>query len=309
VRAPVLLLAGPTGVGKSDVALQLAESWSAEIVSADARQVYRGLDVGTAKPTSAQRSTIPHHLIDLLDPDERYSAARFCADARKALREIRSRGRRALVVGGTGLYFKALTEGIFKAPETSPEVREQVDQLLQAGGKAALVDYLSRFDPETLVAIDSANPARLRRAVEFHLLTQESLVAARQEPLEPNADFDFYPVVLVRPRAELYKRIEDRVHAMMAAGFLEEVESLAKRWDFSQPAFDSVGYRELYGVVKQALRLEDAVQETIRRSRQYAKRQTTWFSHQGRWIWMSPENGVTLKITSGLAAFAENKNA
>ena len=306
---PVLLLAGPTGVGKSAVAMELAARWGAEIVSADARQLYRGLDIGTAKPTAEDRQLVPHHLLDLLDPSERYSAARFLADAQTALCGIQERGRRAIVVGGTGLYLKALREGLFEAPETSPEVREQVDEMYARDGKAGLAEYLRQADPATLAALDVSNPARLRRAVEYHLMTAESLHAARSARPGSDSPFTFYPVILSRPRAELYSRIEDRIARMLSLGWLEEVRTLSDSWDFGLPAFDAVGYRELYDVVLKRVTFDSAVAEIVRKTRRYAKRQMTWFSHQGAWIPVSLENDVTSKISSGLEVFAENKSA
>ena len=305
----MLILAGPTGSGKSDLALELATLWQAEIVSADARQVYRGLDIGTAKPSLAQQRLVPHHLLDILNPDSRYSAARFRLDATSALEGIMRRGRRAIVVGGTGLYLKALREGLFDAPETSPEVREQVDEILNRGGRSSLVEYLAKFDPHTLASLDLLNQARLRRAVEYHLMTQESMALAREACPQPDSAYSYYAVVLLRSRAELYERIAVRTQDMLAAGWLEEVRALTERWDISLPAFDAVGYRELYDVINQRISLEEAKSRITARTRHYAKRQTTWFSHQGQWVWMSPDAGVTSKITSGLAAFAENKSA
>ncbi len=296
-------------MGKTAVALDLANHLNAEVVSADARQVYRGLNIGTAKPTLAERARVTHHLIDLVDPPERYSAARFLADAEAALRGIMEKGRRAMVVGGTGLYFKALREGLFEAPETAPEVRERVDRLVEAGGREALAAYLERHDPGTLAQLDPANTARLRRAVEFHLMTDESLAARRLTTPGRKSPFRYFPVVLVRPREELYARIERRVEDMLQAGWVDEVRGLSESWDFSQPAFEAVGYRDLYDVVRERVSMTNAAQRIITKTRQYAKRQLTWFSHQGDWLWVSPENDVTLKIASGLLSFAENKSA
>lgn len=305
----MLLLAGPTAVGKTAVALELAKRLDAEIVSADARQVYKGLNIGTAKPGPSERALVPHHLIDLLDPPERYSAARFLAEAEGTLRGIMEKGRRAMVVGGTGLYFKALRDGLFEAPETAPEVRERADRMAEAGGREALVAYLERHDPRTLAKLDPANTARLRRAVEFHLMTDESLAARREASPGRKPAFRYFPVVLVRPREELYSRIERRAGDMIKAGWLDEVRGLSERWDFALPAFEAVGYRELYDVARERVSMSEAMLKIVTKTRQYAKRQLTWFSHQGDWLWVSPESDVTLKIASGLLSFAENKSA
>ena len=212
-------------------------------------------------------------------------------------------------MGGTGLYLKALREGLFEAPEISPETRDRAEQILERHGREGLQAYLGSHDPETLSAIDSDNTARLRRAVEFHLQTDESLEVVRRESLSKEPSGTFYPVVLVRPRTQLYDTIELRTDAILTSGWLEEVSTLAQRWSFNEPAFDAVGYRELYRVVREEIALFDARKTIITRTRRYAKRQLTWFSHQGTWIWMSLEKGVTAKITSGLVHFAENKSA
>jgi tRNA dimethylallyltransferase len=305
----VLLLAGPTAVGKTEIALQLASLLNAEIVSADARQLYKYLDIGSAKPTRAQQEAVPHHLIDICEPEEAYSAARFAADATAAIADIHRRGRQAIVAGGTGLYLKALQEGLFEAPEVTPETRDQVDSMVQSAGNRELVSYLKQHDPQTLAGLDRQNEARLRRAVEFHLQTHESLVESQQSGLTLGADFRFLSVFLARPRLQVYARVEDRVDQMLQAGWLEEVRNLLERFEFSLPAFNAVGYHELESVVRQDVTLDDARTRIVQRTRRYVKRQLTWFTHQGQWIWMSVENGVTVKIASAFGDFTENKSA
>lgn len=305
----VLVLAGPTAVGKSAVALQLAEMWNAEIVSADSRQVYRYLNIGTAKPTQAEQARIPHHLIDICEPDEMYSAARFANDAQRAIEEITARSRRAILVGGTGLYLRALLEGLFEANETTPETRDRADQILSQGGPEGFLAYLHNHDPLTLKRIGDQNPGRLRRAVEFHLQNHESLEEARLARPGTSAPFRFYGVVFVLPRDQLYARVEHRIDAMLAGGWQDEVSDLRSSFDFSLPAFNAVGYRELEHVVSQSLSLQDARNEILTRTRRYAKRQVTWFSHQGRWIWMTPDNEISSKIASGFDDFSEYKTA
>jgi tRNA dimethylallyltransferase len=307
----VLLLGGPTGVGKTRVALELAALLNGGIVSCDARQVYCGLDIGTAKPTPAERRQVPHHLVDICAPSERYSAARFARDARAAIAEIHRRGLCPLVVGGTGLYFRALAEGLFSAPETSDVVRRAVDQLYAAEGKTGLIAYLDRHDRPTLEGVDRANPARLRRAVEYHMETGGSLARdrTRRSGEGRTVAFRCYRVALVRPREQLDRMLEARLEAMLAAGWLEEAAGLAKRYDFSLPAFDAVGYRELYAVVQHRLTLEDARPAILLRTRRYAKRQSTWFRHQCGFEQVPAGNEVTVKIASGFTRFAENKSA
>jgi tRNA dimethylallyltransferase len=300
-RPAVLLLAGPTAAGKTATAIDLALELDGEIISADARQVYRHLDIGTAKPTAEQLAAIPHHVIDICEPEERYSAARFLNDAGAALADIHARGKQAIVTGGTGLYFRALREGLFPAPDIAPETRDEVDVMWAAGGRDALTRYLNQQDPRTLDAIDQRNPARLRRAVEFHLQTGRSLEESRRADPGRGLDYGFFAVALAVPRPQLYERITHRVDHLLAAGWLEETRSLAERYDFDWPAFNAVGYRELYSVVQHKVTLSDAREQIIQRTRNYAKRQLTWFTRQGQWLWISAGSGVTSKIALALA--------
>ena len=305
----MLLLGGPTGAGKTDVAMELSERLDLEIVSADARQVYRHLDIGTAKPTPEQRRRVAHHLLDLCEPGERYSAARFARDALEALADIHRRGRRALVVGGTGLYFRALTEALFEARETTRRTRELVAAMYREAGIQGLRQYLASHDPLTLKAVDPNNSARLRRAVEYHVQTGRSLAGERSRFVAAPAAYRWYPVALAPRRPELEKRLAERLDSMLQRGWLGEVQALAGRYDFSLPAFAAVGYRELYAVVRQEISISDARAAILIRTRQYAKRQTTWFGHQGAFEPAPVESGVTAKIASGFACFAENKSA
>lgn len=309
MKPAVLLLGGPTGAGKTAVAMELAPLLDAEIVSADARQVYRYLDIGTAKPTSDERARVAHHLLDLCLPDERYSAARFARDAKVALREIHGRGRRAIVTGGTGLYFRALTAGLFEAPETTKRTRDWVSELYGEEGIQGLRAYLALHDPATLSAIDTDNPARMRRAVEYHRQNGSSLALDRERFVSAPGDYRWYPLALTHPRAALEKRLAARLARMLECGWLGEVADLASRYDFSLPAFDAVGYRELYAVNKQELNILEAQERILLRTRQYAKRQVTWFRHQGAFSEVPAQTGVTAKIALGFRRFAENKSA
>lgn len=306
---PVLVLAGPTAIGKSAVALELARLWNAEIVSADSRQIYRHLNIGTAKPTQAEQSLVRHHLIDVCEPQELYSAARFASDAQRAIKEIIERGQRAILVGGTGLYLRALMEGLFRSDETTPETRNRADQIYESDGVEGFRVYLRTNDPMTLERIGTSNPGRLRRAVEFHLQNHESLEASRLAKPGIPAPFRFYGVVFVLPRDQLYARVEHRIDTMLSEGWQREVASLRESFDFSLPAFNAVGYRDLERVLLQSLSASDARDQIVRRTRRYAKRQVTWFSHQGHWTWMTPDNGISSKIASGFEDFSENKNA
>lgn len=306
---PVLLLAGATAVGKTAIALEIAERIGGEIVSADARQIYRYLDIGTAKPTASEQRRIRHHLIDICEPDDRYSAARFRDDAHAAIRGIHTRGKHALVVGGTGLYFKAIAEGLFEAPDTGPEVRAEVDRLVEHRGLEGLRSYLADSDPATLAEIDPGNPARLRRAVEFHLQTGMSLVEARRATTPNPLPYRWMMIQLTRPREELRTRIEARVDEMLAKGWQDEVRQLRTKFDFRLPAFNAVGYRELEAVENNKVTPETGRKRIVERTRQYAKRQLTWFRNQGGWRPLAVKDGLSAKIALGLEKNADDKSA
>jgi tRNA dimethylallyltransferase len=287
-------LVGPTAVGKSAVALALAERLGAEIVCADSRQVYRGMEIGTAKPTAAERARIPHHLIDLVDPDEAYSAGRYARDAAACLEALRARGARALVVGGTGLYVRALLWGLCDGPTADPALR--ASWLGRERDEPGVVyRRLSEVDPASAAAIHPNDLAKALRAVEVFELTGTPL-SSRQRAhgfREPHVDAAVFG--LRRERADLYARIDARVDAMLAQGLAAEVEALTRRgYGDDAPGMRAVGYRQLAGALKGAYGLDEAIRLIKRDSRRYAKRQMTWFDADSavRWVEASADTQV-----------------
>ncbi len=278
--APVLVLVGPTGTGKSDWAVALAQVAPVEIVSVDSALVYRGMDIGTAKPDAALRRRVPHHLIDICDPAECYSAGRFLRDALEAIRDIHARGRVPLLVGGTMLYLRALRRGLAVLPQASAELRAQIDARAAAEGWPALHAELTRVDPVAAARIAPLDRQRIQRALEVWHASGGTPLSQLQRPTEaPLAAFDVQGWVLAPPsRAQLHERIEQRFHRMMAAGFLEEVRALRTRGDLTaaHPALRAVGYRQLWGHLEGAWPLAEAVKRGIHATRQLAKRQLTW---------------------------------
>ena len=275
-----LYLAGPTAVGKSAVALALAEVVGGEIVSVDSMQVYRGLDLGTAKPTAAERARVRHHLIDVAGLDEPFHAARFVALAQEAVAGIRGRGRRPIFCGGTGLYFKAWIQGLGEAPPGDPTLRAA----LEATPREQLLRELEQRDPETFARIDRANRRRLVRALEVIRLTGKPFTAQRAAWVKPaSADHTAAAVLwgLKRDPADLRTRIEARVDAMFAAGLVAETRQLLEQGLGRNPtALQALGYRQVAEHL-QGLRSLDATRELVRRQTwQLARRQLTWFRHQ-----------------------------
>jgi tRNA dimethylallyltransferase len=277
MKPRALCLAGPTASGKTAVALALAEWLPVEIVSVDSALVYRGMDIGTAKPSAAERAAVPHHLIDIIDPTAAYSAARFVADARRLMAEITARGRLPLLVGGTMLYFKALREGLDDMPPADPAIRRALDEQAAVCGWPALHAELARVDPITAARLAPADAQRVQRALEVFRASGRPL-SDWQRRSQTSADAAL-PLVALEPasRAWLHERIAQRFDAMLAAGLLEEVQSLRRRGDLhaALPAMRCVGYRQAWAALD-AGRLDGLREAGIAATRQLAKRQLTW---------------------------------
>jgi tRNA dimethylallyltransferase len=272
-------LAGPTASGKSAAALVLAERLDAEIVSVDSALVYREMDIGTAKPTGEERARVPHHLIDIRDPAQAYSAAEFAADARRLLREIRARGKRVVLAGGTMLYFKALFEGLDAMPPAAPQVRAALEAEAARSGWPALHAQLAAVDPEAAARLAPNDAQRIQRALEVFRLTGQPLSrlhgAAAREPLpQPDLFLSLEP----GDRGWLHARIAQRFDAMLAAGFLDEVRRLRARGDLQPglPSMRCVGYRQAWEALDGDWPLEELRERGIAATRQLAKRQLTW---------------------------------
>jgi tRNA dimethylallyltransferase len=279
MRRGALLLMGPTGSGKSDVALRLAETLPLEIVSVDSALVYRGMDIGTAKPSAAIRARVAHHLIDIRDPAENYSAGEFTRDALRAMQEIWRRGRQPLLVGGTMLYFHALSFGMADLPEADPEVRASIDDQAASAGWAAVHAELERVDPAAAARIHVNDPQRIQRALEVYRLTGETITRLQQTRASVFADVEVTEFVLAPlERRDLHTRIELRFGAMLDAGLLAEVRSLYERSDLTaeHPSMRAVGYRQLWQHLAGQCALEEARNQAVAATRQLAKRQLTW---------------------------------
>lgn len=276
LRVPVLV--GPTAVGKTAVALALAELWSMEIVSADSRQVYRRLDIGTAKPSKKEQAKVPHHLIDVAEPGHRFSAGRYARDAGAAITDIHLRGKLPVVVGGTGLYIRALAEGLFKEPPLEPTKRQALEKYLARLGGVDLVRWAARLDP----GYKGGGRQRATRAVEVALLSGKPL-SWWQHAARAEARIEPWYVVLTAPRPVLHQRIRIRAEEMLKRGVIEEVAAvLADGAPADGPGLDGIGLKEPVEYL-QGKRTRESVAEAVSiATRQYAKRQETWFRHQLR---------------------------
>ena len=280
-------IVGPTASGKSGLAIELAEVLGAEIISCDSQYVYRRLDVGTAKPSADELARVPHHLVNVCEPTEQLSAGDYVRLAGAAIRNIRRRGRRVIVVGGTGLWLRALIYGVIDVPEAVPEIREALRREMESRGREAMFARLQDIDPEAAAAIDRNNGVRIVRALELFQLTgtRPSELWARhafRQPLWRVRVFGLNP-----PRERLYERIEERTRQMFQSGLLEEARALAADGLAEAAAVKrAIGYPQAMAAVRGEMSVEAAIQETAKLSRHYAKRQWTWFRAEKAVEWL-----------------------
>lgn len=309
-RCAVLLM-GPTGSGKSAVAIRLAELLPLEIVSVDSALVYRGMDIGTAKPDHQLRARIPHHLIDIRDPAASYSAGDFARDAHLAMQDIWRRGRQPLLVGGTMLYFHALSAGIAPLPQADLKVRAAIDAHAAQVGWAAVHRELAQVDPEAAARIHCNDPQRIQRALEVYRLTGFPITKLQQQRVSAFADIKVMEFAIgPLERARLHTNIELRFKAMLDAGFLAEVKKLYERGDLSaeHPSMRAVGYRQVWRHLAGQCALDRATEEAIAATRQLAKRQLTWLRRRPDAQWldsMNPEVAHAIVDAMSKSGFAK----
>jgi tRNA dimethylallyltransferase len=276
---PAVIIMGPTASGKTALALELARVLPCEIVSVDSALVYKGMDIGTAKPDRETLTAVPHHLIDLIEPHESYSAARFRDDALTAMREITERERIPLLVGGTMLYYKALIEGLSDLPEADPMVRLIIDTMAQAHGWAAVHEKLASVDPETAQRLDPNDAQRIQRALEIYYITGKTMRELLEKPKYVYFPYSAIKIALVpSDRAVLHDRIEQRFRDMLEHGFVDEVKQLVDDYALEpiMPSMRAVGYRQVLQHLNSELGMEELVSHGVAATRQLAKRQLTW---------------------------------
>lgn len=287
-KIPLVIILGPTAVGKSELALEFAQKFSFEIINADSMQLYRGMDIGSAKPSLKERSLVTHHLIDIKDPDEEFSAAQFKNEARNIIFSLTQEGKWALVVGGTGFYLKALTKGLFPAPSADLQLRRKLREKGETKGKWYLYQELEKVDPEAASKIHPNDDFRIIRALEVFYLTGKPISQQQKKHQFKHSPFIVLKIGLMRDRKEIYHRIEQRVDKMIKSGLVEEVKQLSKRgYPLTIKPFQSLGYKQILNYLQGDLSLDEAVSLIKRNTKRYAKRQLTWFRKDPEIKWFT----------------------
>lgn len=290
-RQKVVVISGPTASGKTSLGVDLALAFNGEIISADSMQVYRGMDVGTAKPTPEEQKGIPHHLLDVADPDEEFNAATYNSMAVPKITEISSRGSSCLVVGGTGLYIKGLLDGLFECPPTDMELRESLSRECDSSGSEALHERLADLDPESARKIHFNDRMRIIRALEIIHLTKRRLSALAREHAFGGRTLNVLKLCLKVDREKLYDRIDKRSLAMVDNGLVEETEGLLRKgYGPDLKPMKAIGYRHMINYLKGDWSLDRAISELQKDTRRYAKRQLTWFRADPEVTWIEPGN-------------------
>lgn len=316
-KSKIIVIAGPTASGKSALAIKLAKKFNGEIVSADSRQVYRGMDIGTAKPTKKDLDAVPHHLIDIKNPDQNYTVSKYKRDAIQAINKILKNKKLPILVGGTGLYIKAVVDNL-NIPEVAPDIklRNKLEKDIESHGLKYVFEKLVKLDPEAAYIVDPNNPRRIIRALEIAIKTKKPFSAQRKigKPL-----FDFIEIGIEWPKNILDERINKRVDLMIKEGLLKEVKNLIKKYGLKQQSFDAIGYREIIEFVKnkkcqrktdrsgiyacKKSALSNAKDLIKKNTRNYAKRQMTWFKKDKRINWIKNQKEAEKIISDYLSSF------
>lgn len=276
----IITIEGPTAAGKSAIALQLAQALSTDIINCDSRQIYKYMDIGTAKPTAAERQEVPHHLIDIITPAESYNAGLFAQDAHKIIESLKAKGKIPIICGGTGLYVKVLLEGLFEHPPLKPELREELQKEMDEKGSPQMHQLLSQIDPAFAQKVSPNDPQRILRGLEVHKATGKSM-SEHWADQKRESRYNAYRILINLPRQTLYNKINLRLETMLEAGLISEIEGLLRRgYAWTDPGLNSLGYKEFNAYFEGAESLSEAGAKAAQHHRNYAKRQLTWYRKQ-----------------------------
>jgi tRNA dimethylallyltransferase len=296
VNPKIIIICGPTALGKTSTAINLSRTFNGEIIGADSMQIYRYMDIGTAKPTTDEQSRVAHHMIDLIDPDEHFHARQFAEMADEKIMKLYARNVTPFVVGGTGLYIKALVNGLFTAGRTDIRVRERLQEQARIYGSDFLHQRLSRHDPDTAARIHPNDSYRIVRALEVYALTGTTITEFQREHGFKDNRFRALKIGLNINREVLYDRINHRVDAMIEAGFLNEVKGLLDMgYSDDLKSMQSIGYRHLVDFIKGRCSWDEAIRTLKRDTRRYAKRQLTWFKADPEIVWREPGQLIEIR--------------
>lgn len=303
-KLSVIFIMGPTAAGKTDLAVHLHENIDCEIISVDSAMVYRGMDIGTAKPDSDFLKKVPHRLIDICDPLESYSAAQFLRDANIAIKEIQGKGKIPVLVGGTGLYFRALEQGLAELPEANYQIRARLETEGESEGWQSLHNRLAKIDPEAAARINENDPQRIQRALEVYEITGKTMSALLSEGRKHAFPYPIKKIILSpKDRSLLHERVKQRFLAMLDSGLVDEVETLYRRGDLSLslPSMRLVGYRQVWRYLEGQTGYEEMQEHAIIATRQLAKRQITWCRSEKNGEWYdSLQSNILSKILQNL---------
>jgi tRNA dimethylallyltransferase len=288
-KPKIIVVCGPTAIGKTSTAIDLAARFNGQIIGADSMQIYRYMDIGTAKPTADEQARVRHHMIDIVDPDEHFDAARYAAMARKTVMQLQRKGMVAFVVGGTGFYIKALLHGLFESEPIDPQVRKRLLAEASQHGRDFLHKRLAAFDPETATRLHPHDTYRILRALETFEATGKSIAKYHRAHRFSDDPFRVLKIGLSTDRVKLHERINQRIEAMIAAGFVDEVKHLLDLgYTADLKSMQSIGYRHMVNYLEGKLTREECIRTLKRDHRRYAKRQLTWFSSDSQIIWREP---------------------
>ncbi len=301
----ILVLTGLTATGKTKIGIELARKLNGEIISADSRQVYKLMDIGTAKPTQQERKEAVHHLLDVVFPDETYSAGRFVREAEITIEQILNRQKLPIIVGGTGLYLKSLIYGIFESPKVSEEIRKKIQDEAEDYGLQKLFSRLTEIDPKTAELISPKDRVRIVRALEIYEVTGRPISELKTQWKKNQKKYEFKSYGITMSRKKLYESINNRVDRMIEQGFLEEVKNLRRLgYSFDLPALRTFGYLDIFNCLQGKVGLEEAIEKFKQGTRNFAKRQLTWFRHQLPLTWIDLDNQKPVEVILG--AFEPN---
>jgi len=306
-KQKIVVLIGPTAVGKTKLSIELAKRLNAEIISGDSMQIYRGMDIGTAKITVEEMEGVPHHLIDIKTPDESFSVAEFQERVRKLIKDIANRGKLPMIVGGTGLYIQSVIYDYqFTDAASNPTYRRELEQMIEEQGIEPLLQKLAEVDPESANRIHPNNPRRVIRALEIYHTTGQTMTTYLENQ-QNDLLYDVALIGLTMDRSHLYERINQRVDIMIGAGLVEEVQALHKRGLKDCQSIQAIGYKELYSYLNKQIDLEVAVEQIKQSSRRYAKRQLTWFRNKMDVTWFDVTNRTLYQTLDEILKYIAGK--